>query len=83
MTIDEVLNHFKSEYRVCQLLGIGRQNFTYWKKKGYITYMQQLELEKLSEGELKANIQDLYDRYSNHSVKTKQGLNKRKEVAND
>lgn len=83
MTIDEVLNHFKSEYRVCQLLGIGRQNFTYWKKKGYITYMQQLELEKLSEGELKANIQDLHDRYLNHSVKTKQGINKRKELAND
>lgn len=83
MTIDEVLNHFKSEYRVCQLLGIGRQNFTYWKKKGYITYMQQLELEKLSEGALKADIQDLYNRYSNHSVKTKQGLNKRKEIAND
>ena len=83
MTIDEVLHHFNSEYKVCQLLGISRQNFTYWKKKGYITYMQQLEIEKLSGGVLKANIQDLYDRYMHHSERTKHGIHKKKELAND
>jgi hypothetical protein len=69
MTIDEVLHHFKSEYKVCQLLGIGRQN------------LQQLEIEKLSGGVLKANIQDLYDRYTHHSEKTKQGINKNKGIS--
>lgn len=83
MTIDEVLHHFNSEYKVCQLLGISRQNFTYWKKKGYITYMQQLEIEKLSGGVLKANIQDLYDRYTHHSERTKHGIHKKKELLND
>ena len=83
MTIDEVLNHYKSEYKICQLLGISRQNFTYWKKKGYITYMQQVAIERLSNGKLKANLDDVYNRYTNQSELTKKGFNKKKERAND
>lgn len=57
MTIEEVLNIYKTGYRICQVLEISRQNFSVWMKKGYIPYRQQLKLEALTEGKLKADLE--------------------------
>ena len=58
MTIDEVKQYFGSDYKVCQALGIERQNFTVWRKKGVIPPIHQLKLQELSNGELTARIND-------------------------
>jgi hypothetical protein len=78
MTIDEVLKYFKTQYRVCKELEISRQNFTKWIEKGYIPYTQQHRLENLTEGKLKANIDDLFDRFTHHGDKTKLGIQQKK-----
>ena len=57
MTIEEVLNIYKTAYQVCKVLDISRQNFTIWKKQGYIPYRQQLKIEILTEGKLKADLE--------------------------
>lgn len=59
MTIEEVLKIYKTGYQVCKALEITRQNFSSWQKRGYIPYRQQLKLEMLTEGKLKADL-DMY-----------------------
>lgn len=57
MTIEEVLKIYKTGYRVCKELEITRQNFSVWQKRGYIPYRQQLKLERLTNGLLKADLE--------------------------
>lgn len=54
MTIEEVLKIYDSGYQICRELGIHRNNYTNWKKKGHIPFVQQLNIEKLTNGKLKA-----------------------------
>lgn len=61
MTIEEVLQIYKTGYQVCKVLEITRQNFSVWQKRGYIPYRQQLKLEILTQGKLKADL-DMYMR---------------------
>lgn len=62
MTIEEVYQYFGSGNEACKALGIQRQNFTVWIKKGYIPLIQQLRIEKLTHKKLKAS--------ENHAIKT-------------
>lgn len=55
MTIEESLNKYGTGYSLCKALGVSNQNFTRWKKQGWIPQSQQLRLEKLTNGELKAH----------------------------
>ncbi|CEG60983.1 Cro/CI family transcriptional regulator [Legionella micdadei] len=55
MTIDESIKKYGSAYGVCKALGVSPQNFTRWKKQGWIPQAQQLRLEKITNGELKAD----------------------------
>jgi DNA-binding transcriptional regulator YdaS (Cro superfamily) len=54
MTLIEVINEFKSMNKLSKLLGIARQNLTQWQKNGYIPALQQLHIEKITNGKLKA-----------------------------
>ncbi|GKS62491.1 hypothetical protein YTPLAS21_19490 [Candidatus Nitrosocosmicus sp.] len=67
MTLEQVIIEFGSGARLCKLLKIHRQNFTYWKKIGYIPIMAQYRIQDLSEGKLKASFDDLpgHKNYSN------------------
>lgn len=58
MTLDEVIIHFESGYKLCQALGIRRQNYTQWKRKGRIPPLQQARIERVTGGKLKANYED-------------------------
>jgi hypothetical protein len=58
MTIEEVLDIYKTGYQVCKALGVSKQNFTRWAKTGFIPYRQQVKLELLTEGKLKANLNE-------------------------
>ena len=60
MTIEEVAKYFGTGFRACQALAIGRNNFSLWRKSGRIPMLQQYRLEKLTNGELKAE-QEIYD----------------------
>ena len=58
MTLDEVIIHFGSGYRLCKVLGIRRQNYTQWKRKGGIPLLQQARIENVTGGKLKADYED-------------------------
>ena len=55
MTIEEAVMTFGSGRRVCLALGISDRNYTKWKNRGWIPHVQQLRLEKLTNGALKAD----------------------------
>ncbi len=55
MSIDEAVAFFQSGNQLCLALRIKRQNFTVWVRKGYIPMSQQLRIEKLTRGALKAD----------------------------
>jgi len=58
MTLQEVIKVFGSGYNLSKCLGIRAQNFTRWKKQGYIPEKQQWRIEKLTNGQLKADIRE-------------------------
>lgn len=55
MTIEEALKIYGTGYGLCKVLGVSNQNFTRWKKQGWIPQSQQLRLEKITNGVLKAD----------------------------
>lgn len=55
MSIDEAIKYFGNGNKLCNALGLSRANITDWRNKGYIPMIQQLRLEKLTSGELKAD----------------------------
>lgn len=65
MTLDEVRSYFGSDNKTCQALDIYRQNFTNWRKAGYIPLIQQYKIEALTKGALLASEKDIIlNRYS-------------------
>jgi hypothetical protein len=54
MTIEEAVQYFGTGYRMCKVLGIRKQNYTQWKQRKLIPYVQQIRIEIFSQGELKA-----------------------------
>lgn len=52
MTIDEAETHFKSLYKLCQVLGITPQNITRWKRQGYLPLVLQYRISQITEGKL-------------------------------
>lgn len=58
MTISDVLNYYHSGYRFHQITKISTQSFYAWKKRGYIPIVSQMLIERLSEGALKASLED-------------------------
>jgi hypothetical protein len=55
MTIEEAYNYFGSGWQICKTLALKPQNWTNWKNQGYIPELQQIRLQLLTEGELKAD----------------------------
>lgn len=55
MTIEEAVKEFGSGRQICLALGLTVQNYTKWNKQGFIPQSQQLRLEKLTNGKLKAD----------------------------
>lgn len=56
MTLEDALKEFGGTgYTLCKSLGVANQNYTRWKKQGWIPHAQQLRIEKLTDGRLKAD----------------------------
>jgi len=58
MKIDEVINYFGSAYKLSKALNISMPTPSVWKRNNSIPYSQQVRIEKITNGELKANYEE-------------------------
>lgn len=54
MTVDEAISYFGNQVRVAEVLELGKGSITVYKQKGGIPFKRQCDIEKISNGELKA-----------------------------
>ena len=54
MKIDDVIAHFGSQVAAADALGMQQPTISNWKTRGRIPHIQQLKIELLTKGKLKA-----------------------------
>lgn len=54
MKIEKVIAHFGSQVALAEALGIQQPAISMWKTRGKIPHLQQLRIEHLTKGALKA-----------------------------
>lgn len=54
MKIDQVIKHFGSQVAAAEALGVQQPTISNWKTRGRIPHIQQLRIEHLTKGKLKA-----------------------------
>lgn len=54
MKIDQVIAHFGSQVAAADALGVQQPTISNWKTRGSIPHIQQLKIELLTKGKLKA-----------------------------
>ena len=59
MTLKELDEHFGTTYKFKLKTGLSHTNWLYWRKLGYIPIEAQMKLEKLTDGILMADLNDL------------------------
>lgn len=62
MTLDEIKEHFVLYSNAMRQVGLTRHAYLNWRRVGYIPYYQQVKFEKITNGKLKANINDKKER---------------------
>jgi len=55
MRIEKALSHFKTQALLANALGVSQPAVSAWRKRGSIPELQQLRLEALTGGKLKAD----------------------------
>ena len=55
MTVDEIYQFFGSIHKAIKVLGITKQGFAHWQKKGYVPIYRQKKIELITKGALKAD----------------------------
>ena len=63
MTLDEIIKYFKNPSVAARKLNLRKQNITNWRNAGRVPLIHQLRLEQMTNGELKADLSDLDNRY--------------------
>jgi len=58
MTLDELKDYYGSGAKAASQLGLTRCAFYIWKKTGHIPLHHQFKFEKLTNGKLKADVND-------------------------
>lgn len=58
MTIEEVLGYYGTPHAAEKKHSLAHQNFRNWKRLGYIPITTQMKIEKLTNGVLKARLED-------------------------
>lgn len=56
MTPETVIRHFRTQEKVAKALGISQPSVSNWVSRGAVPALQQLRLEKLTRGKLKAEL---------------------------
>lgn len=54
MKIDQVIAHFGSQVALAEALGVQQPAVSMWKSRGKIPHLQQIRIEHLTKGKLKA-----------------------------
>lgn len=54
MKINDVIAHFGSQVAAAEALGVQQPTISNWKTRGRIPHIQQLKIELLTKGKLKA-----------------------------
>lgn len=58
MNLNQLKNHFVTWQNLMAKLGLSENAYIHWRKNGYVPYHQQLRIEKLTNGLLKADLND-------------------------
>jgi len=62
MTLEDIKEHFVLYSNAMRQVGLSKHAYLNWRTAGYIPYHQQVKFEKLTNGKLKANINDKKER---------------------
>lgn len=54
MKFDQLIAHFGSQVAAADALGVTQPTLSNWKKRGRIPYLQQLRIQHVTSGKLKA-----------------------------
>jgi DNA-binding transcriptional regulator YdaS (Cro superfamily) len=54
MTFDELIEHFGSQVAAADRLGVTQPTLSNWKARGRIPHLQQLRIQHVTRGKLKA-----------------------------
>lgn len=54
MKFDEVIDHFGSQVAAAQAIGVTQPTLSNWKTRGRIPHLQQLRIEHVTRGKLRA-----------------------------
>ena len=58
MTLEEVQRFYGSAKECAKQLGIAKNTPLHWKNLGYVPMLRQIQIEKLTDGALKATMDD-------------------------
>lgn len=54
MKIEQIIKHFGSQIAIAEALGVQQPAVSMWKTRGHVPHLQQLRLQHLTNGKLKA-----------------------------
>ena len=54
MEFDDLISHFGSQVAAASKLGVTQPTLSNWKARGHIPFLQQLRIEHITRGKLKA-----------------------------
>lgn len=54
MKFDQIIKHFGSQVAAANAIGVTQPTLSNWKKRGRIPHIQQLRIELVTKGKLKA-----------------------------
>lgn len=54
MHVDQLIKHFGSQVAAAQAIGVTQPTVSMWRKRGSIPHIQQLRIELVTDGKLKA-----------------------------
>lgn len=55
MNFDQLIAHFGSQVAAAHAIGVTQPTLSNWKKRGRIPHLQQLRIEHVTKGKLKAH----------------------------
>ena len=55
MKFDQLIKHFGSQVAAASAIGVTQPTLSNWKKRGRIPHLQQLRIEHLTKGKLRAS----------------------------
>ena len=55
MTYEQLIAKFRTQARAAEAIGVTKGAVSHWKKAGYIPYLRQLQIQKVTRGRLKAD----------------------------